>query len=312
MAAAKITVGLVGLGSIARKAHLPVLAAHPDVEVIALTSRTGTGISELASQYRLNLQARSWEELLAVRPQAAYVVASTHAHAALTVALLEAGIAVYLEKPLANDLAGAQQIAEAADQPGRLLMVGFNRRYAPIYRRALALFANSGRRVELVQVHKHRSGDHSGWTLRQVIMDDAIHIIDLARYLGGPDLSLRTALTRPGLMAAQLHTPGGVVAQISQSFGAGGAIERVELHGEGMTVIVEQMEHLTVIENGTPRVENIGGSWTSSLQKKGIAPATEHFLTCIRTGAQPETSATEALRTQELAESVLRAGEQPS
>lgn len=309
MSAGKITVGVVGLGSIARKAHLPVLAAHPGVAVIALTSRTGAYIAALESQYRLNLTARSWAELLAVRPQAAYVLSATESHPDVTVALLEAGIAVYLEKPLAIDLADARKIVEATNRPGRLLMVGFNRRYAPIYRQALAHFSATGRRVELVQVHKHRHGDHSGWPVRQIIMDDAIHIIDLARFIAGPDLQRRSSLTRLGLMAAQLHTPDGVVAQISQSYGAGAGTERLELHGGGLSVIVAEMERLTVVENGIPRTETIGGSWTSSLEKKGIVAATEHFLDCVRSGAQPETSAAEALRTQELAESILLAGE---
>ncbi|HLN61796.1 MAG TPA: Gfo/Idh/MocA family oxidoreductase, partial [Symbiobacteriaceae bacterium] len=127
----KVTVGVVGLGSIARKAHLQVLAAHPGVEVVGLASRTGARVEELASQYRFDLLARTFEEILSVKPQAAWLLSATEVHPEQAVALLNAGIAVYMEKPLANDLAGARLIADAAAQPGRLLMVGFNRRYTP-------------------------------------------------------------------------------------------------------------------------------------------------------------------------------------
>lgn len=300
----KITVGVVGLGSIARKAHLPVLTAHPGVEIVGLCSRTGARVAELADQYRLHLTARTFEEMLALKPQAAYLLSSTVAHPEQAVALLNAGIAVYMEKPLANDLNGARAIAEAAAQPGRLLMVGFNRRYAPAYRRARELFTESGRPIELVQVHKHRSGGHETWPLRQLIMDDAIHIIDLARFYGG-DLAVHAAVARRGLTAAQLQAPSGLVAQLSQSYGAGAASERLELYGGGLTVIVEEMERLTIREGGRERSETVGGSWTATLEKRGMAPATDHFLTCIRTGAQPETGAAEALKTQQLAEAIL-------
>ncbi len=305
--ATKTTMGVVGLGSIARKAHLPVLAAHPGVEIVALASRSGARVDELASQYRLSLQARTFEETVALKPQAAYLLSATEAHPEQAVALLEAGIPVFMEKPLANSLEGARQIAAAAAAPGRLLMVGFNRRYAPAYRRALALFQD--RPVEYAYIQKHRNGDHSGWGLRQIVMDDAIHIIDLARFVAGPDLSLKTSHARVGLTAAQMTSPNGAVVQLSQTYGAGAATERLELHGGGLTVVVESMETLYIREGGKERTEVIGGSWTSTLEKRGILPELEHFLTCLREGAHPQTSAAEALRTQELAEAILLRGE---
>ncbi|HWI51515.1 MAG TPA: Gfo/Idh/MocA family oxidoreductase [Symbiobacteriaceae bacterium] len=298
----KLTVGVVGLGSIARKAHLPVLAVHPGVEIIGLASRTGTQVEALASQYRLNLVARTFQEVLAVKPQAAYLLSATEAHPEQAIALLNAGIAVYMEKPLANDLQSAQSIVTAA--AGRTLMVGFNRRYAPAYRRAKELFA--GRPPELVQITKHRNEPHPEWDARRIVMDDAIHIIDLARFFGG-DLKLQASHSRRGLTVAQCSA-GDTLVQLSQSYGAGAPTERVELHGGGLTVIVEEMERLTVRENGKERVEQLFGSWTLTLEKKGMAGATEHFLTCLRTGAQPDTSAAEAYKTQGLAEAILSGG----
>lgn len=298
----KITVAVVGLGSIARKAHLPVLAVHPGVDVVGLASRTGARVDELASQYRFGLKARTFHEILALRPQAAYLLSATEAHPEQAVALLEAGIALYMEKPLANDLEGARRIVTAAE--GRMAMIGFNRRFAPAYRRAKELFGD--RTPELVQITKHRSGDHSGWSLRQIVMDDAIHIIDLARFFGG-DVALQASACRVGLTAAQLGSDAGVV-QLSQTYGAGASTERVELHGYGLTVVVEEMETLRIREKGVERVEPLFSSWTTTLEKKGMAGATEHFLTCLRDGAQPHTTPAEALRTQELAEAILLGG----
>lgn len=301
----KRRLAVIGLGSIARKAHLPVLTAHPGVEIIGLASRTGARIEELAAQYRLNLTARSFEEVLAARPDAAYLLSATAAHAEQAVALLNAGIALFMEKPLANTLTEAEAIVEAAGQPGRLLMVGFNRRFAPAYGRARALFAESGRQIELAVIQKHRNGDHSGWGLRQTVMDDTIHIIDLARFLGGERLVVGRA--RPGLVAATVEGNGSLV-HLSQSYGAGAATERVELHGQGLTVIVEDLERLTIREKGTERVEPLFGSWTGTLEKRGIGPELEHFLTCLATQQQPLTSGAEALATQQLAEAILATG----
>ncbi|MFO7274054.1 MAG: Gfo/Idh/MocA family oxidoreductase [Bacillota bacterium] len=303
---ARITMAVVGLGNIAQKAHLPVLARHPEVEIIGLASRTGRNVEALAAQYRLRLQARTFEEILAVRPRAAYLLSATPAHRAQAVALLEAGIDVFMEKPLADNLADAEAIAEAAGRTGRLLMVGFNRRYAPAYRRAKALFAEAGRKIEYVLVQKHRTGGGTRWPLRFYVTDDVIHIIDLARFFAG-DLQLRAVCCRAGLVAAQMESAGGTLVQLAQCFDAGAVSERVELQGGGLTVIVEEMERLIVRENGAERVEPLFGSWTPTLEKRGIAPELEHFLACLREGRTPETSAAEALATQRLAEEILAA-----
>lgn len=65
------------------------------------------------------------------------------------------------------------------------------------------------------------------------------------------------------------------------------------------------MERLVVREDGAERVEPLFGSWTSTLEKRGIGPELEHFLACLREGRTPETSAAEALATQRLAEEIL-------
>lgn len=301
---APVTLGVVGLGGIARKAHLPVLTQHPGVQIVALCSRTGRGVDELAAQYRLHLQARTFAELLALRPRAAYLLSATVAHPEQAIALMEAGIDVFMEKPLAQTLAEAEAIAAAAGRTGRLLMVGFNRRFAPAYRRARALFAGAGKPIEHVVIQKHRNGGGNRWPLRFYVTDDTIHIIDLARFFAG-DLQLRAARTRVGLVAAQLEAGGGTVVQLSQSFSVGAAAERVELYGGGLTVIVEEMERLVVREGGAERVEPLFGSWTPTLEKRGIGPELEHFLACLREGSAPETSAAEALATQRLAEEIL-------
>lgn len=305
---ARITLGVVGLGSIAQKAHLPVLAISPDVDIIGLSSRSGRNVEPLATQYRLRLQARTFEQILAVRPRAAYLLSATGAHAEQASALMEAGIDLFMEKPLASTVAEAEAIAAAADRTGRLCMVGFNRRYAPAYRRARELFAQAGQSIELAVIQKHRRGGGARWPLRSYVTDDTIHIIDLARFFGG-SLQLRSARTRVGLVAAQLEgEAGGPLVQLSQSYGAGAVSERVELHGGGLSVIVEDLERLVVREGGVERVEPLFGSWTPTLEKRGIGPELAHFLLCLREGQIPETSVHEALATQRLAEEILVAG----
>jgi len=306
----KQRIGVVGLGAIALKAHLPVLTSHPHVEVIALCSRWGRQVQGLVDQYRLTLQANTFASLLDLRPDAVYLLSSTEAHPDQAQQLLQAGIAVFMEKPLALDLTGAHRIRQTVENSQGLLMVGFNRRFAPAYRRAMELFSDQP--PEFVQIQKHRSGQSDGWSLRQTIMDDTIHIIDLARYLcqSNSQLSLQASIARPSLIAAQLRSQEATLVQLSQSHGAGMPTERVELHGHGLSVIVESMERLYIRQAGTERVETMGGSWTSTLEKRGILGETEHFLDCVRNNIPPITNVHDAILTQELAEEILQRGDQ--
>lgn len=142
MAAQRLVLAVVGLGDIAQKAHLPVLAARSDVDVIALANRRGQDIAALAALYRFPLQATTVDQVITLRPAAALVLTASESHAALTCRLLEAGIAVYLEKPMALDVVGVRAVTDCARRTGQLVMVGFNRRYAPLYRRLAELFPN--------------------------------------------------------------------------------------------------------------------------------------------------------------------------
>lgn len=110
MSTTRTTLAVVGLGDIARKAHLPVLAARSDVDVVALVSRSGRGARELAAQYRFPVQATTLDQAIACRPTGALVLTASASHVEVTCRLLEAGIAVNLEKPMALDVAGAARL----------------------------------------------------------------------------------------------------------------------------------------------------------------------------------------------------------
>ncbi len=63
----------------------------------------------------------------------AFIANPPHVHADAACALLEAGVPIYLEKPMASDIGGALRIMEAADRSRTRVQVGFNLRYAPFF-----------------------------------------------------------------------------------------------------------------------------------------------------------------------------------
>src|SRR5215218_9398601 len=121
-----LRVGVVGLGDIAQKAYLPVLAARDDVELTLMT-RDPRRLERIGRQYGVTRRTTTLEDLLDGRVEAAFVHASTAAHAEVVERLLRAGVHVLVDKPLAPDLAAATHLVQTAEQHGLSLAVGFNR-----------------------------------------------------------------------------------------------------------------------------------------------------------------------------------------
>lgn len=297
-----LEIAVVGLGGIARKAHLPLLATNPSVRIVGLASRTGQAVSELEGQYRLPLQSRTIEQILSRPPQAAFVLASTESHPEVVCALLDAGVHVYLEKPLASAMEGAEQIVARAERTDRHVMVGFNRRFAPLYIRAKELVPSPS----VIQITKHRAG--SRFNVLQGLLDDTIHIIDLLRYYGGEPESVSAVISGdPVTITALCRLSGGGTGVISQTYGAGQVSERVELHGGGVSAVVEEMETLRIRTDGRERVEGYQ-PWTTTLEKRGFVHAHAHFLQSLTNEETPAPSAADSLLSQRLAMRILEAG----
>lgn len=115
---------VIGAGDFGLR-HLDVLCGLEGVEVVALVSRTEARARELANRYGVPHTCGDVEALLAnVELDAVHVVTDDNRHFAPTMAALEAGCDVFVEKPLSHDLGEARQMVARARELGRRLMVG--------------------------------------------------------------------------------------------------------------------------------------------------------------------------------------------
>ena len=172
-----LRVGVIGLGDIAQKAYLPVLAARADV-TLTLLGRDNDGLTRIGRQYGAPRCVTRLDDLLDSGIDVAFVHTSTEAHFGLVEHLLSAGIHVLVDKPLAPSLADARHLVALAERQGRSLAVGFNRRFAPAY----APLARLDRSVVLMQ--KNRVGMPG--EPRRLVFDDFIHVVDTLRFLMPP------------------------------------------------------------------------------------------------------------------------------
>lgn len=132
LAAGPIGLAVVGPGAFARAVHLPTLRRSQGFAVRWVVGRTGLTAHRAAARIRDARAATGLDDALADPSVAAVWVTTPHdSHAAIALRALEAGKHVFVEKPLALTLEDCRKVAETAAGTGRLLTVGFNRRFAP-------------------------------------------------------------------------------------------------------------------------------------------------------------------------------------
>ncbi len=188
-----VRVVLAGCGGICR-AWLNAVKDSPEVEIVGLDDINEENMAKVAGEFGFEKLPRSTElaPLLAeLKPDAVFDCTVPEAHVQITITALEHGCHVLGEKPLADSMANARKMVEAARAAGKIYSVIQNRRYQPAIR-SFRKFIDSGKlgRVSTVNadfyIGAHFGGfrDHMQHVL---LLDMAIHSFDQARLITGAD-----------------------------------------------------------------------------------------------------------------------------
>lgn len=196
-----LRVALIGLGDIAAKAYLPVLAADGGVEPVLIT-RDPTRLDRLRRAWRIPSSYPTIEDALSAggHLDAGFVHSATTAHPGHARALIEAGIPTFVDKPLALTIEDSRGIVEHARAAGVSLAVLFNRRHTRAYTE-VATWPG----LDTIVLTKNRVGLPDD--PRVVVFDDFIHVADTLRFLVAAQPEHLDVVARPG--------PGGSLARVA-------------------------------------------------------------------------------------------------
>lgn len=305
MSADRIRLAIVGAGHIARSAHVPALAHLDDFEIVAVCDPGDVTGMPHAPRYA------SIDELLRDdRPDAALVLAPQAWHAPLTGRLLEHDVAVLCEKPFAQSAAQAENLVDLAIRREVPLLVGFNRRHAPIYRMARSMFQERRARIGTFIKTPGPQGAPGN-------ADTLVHMLDLACFFFGEwtAVEARSQVTEPphdDSLGALVHFESGAIATIAGSCSAGVWTEFVQLHGDGRTITAEAPDRLVVATGGKEQLTRLQPSragFYEPVHMLGFVDQLRAFATAVRAGRATPDEGLSGLRTQRLLDSVLeRAG----
>lgn len=307
-------IGVVGAGNIAAIAQLPTLVKRDDVELAALVSRRPDP-GPLMRRWGFGAAYGTVEDMLAAQDlDAVFVLTPRSEHAHAVQACLERDVDVFCEKPLAPSVDEAERLADLADERGRILMIDFNRRYAPVYVAGREPFGAAGPSFCVAQ--KNRPGSEYRATF-----ENAIHMVDLLRwYCGGEavEVAAHTAgddQWQEDGTAALIRFDTGNTGVLMAARTAGEWNEKLDAYGAGRSAEVRAPESVSVTVDGvttTRRLSAEAFGWSTATETLGFAEAVHHFLDRLADRQSPLTSGRDAVATQRLLDRILEVSGLPT
>ncbi len=294
----KIGVGIAGGGGFAQGVHLPNLCKMKNVfSLQGIMSRTGSNAKAIASQYEAPYATTDYNELLK-DPNVNLVIISTRhdLHASMTLAALEAGKNVFVEKPLALNQKELDQVdkffAKAKKPP--LLMVGFNRRFSPAIKRAKEVIAK--RSTPLIVDYRMNAGfiplDHwvHGAEGGGRNIGEGCHIYDLFNALTESQVEeVNVACIKPSgkqwakndnFVATFRYKDGSVCTLTYTALGSKSyPKERMDIFSDGLVISMDDYKTLEI--SGSSQK-----GWSSTTPQKGHVEELEALGNCLLHGGE--------------------------
>jgi 2-hydroxy-4-carboxymuconate semialdehyde hemiacetal dehydrogenase len=234
-----IKVALAGAGAFGIK-HLDAIKLIDGVEVVSLISRDLAKTKEVADKYGVRHVTTNLADSLALKDVDAVILCTpTPMHAAQASQCLKAGKHVQVEIPLADSLAGAEQVVALQKQTGLVAMCGHTRRFNPSHQWVHNKITGGEFNIQQMDVQTYffrRSnmnalGQARSWT-DHLLWHHAAHTVDLFAYQTGGTIVAANALQgpiHPGLgiamdMSIQLKSSTGAICTLSLSFNNDGPL----------------------------------------------------------------------------------------
>ncbi len=164
---------IAGLGNMGRS-HALAHHHHPDAEIVGLVNRSEVDVPEELRGYPL---FRSFEEGMAAGPDLVVIATYSDSHADYSVAAMEAGAHVFVEKPLATTVADARRVVETAQRLRRKLVVGYILRHHPSWMRLIAEARALGGPY-VFRLNLNQQSDGPTWEVHKALMQTTSPLVD--------------------------------------------------------------------------------------------------------------------------------------
>ena len=229
----KLRIGMIGAGRMAHVHAEHLINSEPDVEIVAVFSRTAEHADAAAAEWNARPYTDYRRLLDENELDAVYICTPTFIHVAIGLECAERGLHMFVEKPLDLDLALSQRLVDAVESRGLINVTAFHWRYTEAYHRAQELMGDDP--VAMVNLRWYWTRPPVRWMWDRTlaggqIVDQNIHLVDLSRGLAGEIDTIYAAYNRQQVnfdegfdswdgYAVTLRYSGGAVGNCTGTYG---------------------------------------------------------------------------------------------
>lgn len=296
-------IGVIGLGNIAQKAYLPSYLALQDQADFYFATRRESVQKELQQRYQLAHMHTNLDELIDQGIEACFIHTATSSHYELIKRCLTEGIHVFVDKPVSENLSEVEELFALAKTKQRLLMVGFNRRFAPMVDQLKQIPDK-----RMIYLSKHRQA--ASHDTEYVIYDLFLHLVDTGVYLLDEPIIAHTSQIKEsadGLETATLiletaHT----TAIMTMDLKSGANTEDYRITAKSGTYDARNLTALTEhIEGKT--IEHEFGDWETTLNKRGFYPLVTAFIAAVANPTAVDLRQEQVIKSHQLCQEMIAA-----
>ena len=317
-----LRIGILGAAGITPEALIEPASQNADVRLEAVAARDGARAEEFAKQHSIKRVVASYDELVNdAEVDAVYIPLPNGFHGRWTIAALEAGTHVLVEKPFASNLAEAELVADVAKQhPDQVVMEGYHYRHHPFVHELQRLLSEGtiGQVTEASATFDITLPDRSDIRYNQELaggatMDLGCYSVHLLRTLfGEPEVTSATARTTedPRLddaLSAQLVFPSGIKATAASSLNEAEERQHVVIQGTKGTI---EAEGFVKPQYGNwIKVTTSEGTKTFEARREPSTYALQlaAFVAAVRDGAEVITDVADSVATMRVIDQMYRA-----
>lgn len=292
-----VGVSFIGAGSFAQSVLLPNLRKLPKVRFRGIVTASGMTARTVGQKYGFAWCGTDLAEVLADdQTDVVFIVTRHSQHAPMVCQALQAGKAVFCEKPLAITPQQLDEVEHTLRRSGGPLMVGFNRRFAPLAQRLKQFLAGRG---PLHVTYRVNAGtippEH--WLADPAeggrIIGEACHFFDFFAFLTESQPVELSRLSPQGLSPRDdgqflIRYGDGSVCHLVYATGGAASFskERIEVHAGGATAVLEDFRLLELVEStGKRRRHKL---WQADKGHAAMLAAWLEALPCGRSPIPPQ------------------------
>ena len=273
-------ISIVGCGGMAHYTHMPCIVKYGKAEVVSCADINIENAKSLHEKFNIPLYFTDYNEMLEkTNPDAVVCFVSENAVAKVASDILR-NYPVMLEKPPGKTVEETNMIYEAAHKSGKVHMVAFNRRFAPVYTKLKEMMTYNGdEEFKYINYKFHRIKRHES-----NFEDTAIHAVDTVKFLAGCDFKRveikYQEMPDLGKNVANYYIyfefVNGIFATVEILVSTGDQFEGCEIHA-GKGIYKASLPMGIEPNSGGIEYKNSDGEY-HIVKKEEICPYSEHYI----------------------------------